>query len=51
VAFHDRGDKARDLLVRGTSQEVDIAAPVGQGRYGQTFVDLMQIDVPTPAGP
>ena len=49
--FTIAANKARDLLrKRVRRQEVDIAAPVGgkSGGGGQTFVDLMQIDVPSP---
>jgi RNA polymerase sigma-70 factor (ECF subfamily) len=48
--FTIAANKARDLLrKRVRRQEVDLSAPVGgSGGSGQTFVDLMQIDVPTP---
>ena len=49
--FTIAANKARDLLrKRVRRQEVDIAAPVGGkgGAGGQTFVDLMQVEVPPP---
>jgi RNA polymerase sigma-70 factor (ECF subfamily) len=50
--FTIAANKARDLLrKRVRRQEVDLSAPVGgnsSGGSGQTFVDLMEIDVPTP---
>ncbi len=48
--FTIAANKARDLLrKRVRRQEVDIAAPVGgKAGSGQTFVDLMQVDVPAP---
>ena len=49
--FTIAANKARDLLrKRVRRQEVDLSAPVSGSSdgAGQTFVDLMQIDVPTP---
>jgi RNA polymerase sigma-70 factor, ECF subfamily len=55
--FTIAANKARDMLrKRVRRQEVDISAPVKGGRNGgksgdeggQTFVDLMEIDIPAP---
>lgn len=49
--FTIAANKARDLLrKRVRRQEVDIAAPVGgKTGSGQTFIDLMQVQVPPPS--
>lgn len=51
--FTIAANKARDMLrKRVRRQEVDISAPVqrdgARGEGGQTFVDLMEVDVPAP---
>lgn len=52
--FTIAANKARDLLrKRVRRQEVDLSAPVGgsawKGEAGQTFIDLMKVDMPLPA--
>lgn len=56
--FTIAANKARDLIrKRGRRHEVDLGAPVsndrgaGGGDDGQKFVDLMEIDVPSPDDP
>ena len=49
--FTIAANKARDLLrKRVRRQEVDLSAPVNRGsdEGGQSFVDLMEVDVPAP---
>lgn len=50
--FTIAANKARDFLrKRSRRQEVDLSAPVSkeQGGDGQTFIDLLQVDIPSPA--
>lgn len=49
--FTIAANKARDMLRKKVRrQEVDLSAPIGPrgNDEGQTFVDLMQVDVPAP---